>query len=66
MWVAVYFFDVDADVVEVLFIFCVLFVAGLILLGFLGIPLIRLLRKETPLLSKIKNTEEVNQPRESG
>ena len=60
VWVAIYFFDVDMDVIQVLFILCLFFVGGLILLGFLGVPLIRLMRKDPPLLSRIRDTKEIN------
>ena len=57
VWVAVYFFDVDKDVVQVLFIFSVIFVLGLIVLGLLLTPLVRVFRKAPPLLLKIREEQ---------
>ena len=64
VWVAVYFFDVETEVVQVLFAFSVIFVLGLIFVGLLLMPLVRLFRQEPTLLSKIQEGEEINQSRE--
>lgn len=65
VWVAVYFFDVDKDVVQVLFIFSVIFVLGLIVLGLLLTPLVRVFRKAPPLLSKIREEQEISRSQEN-
>ena len=57
VWVAVYFFDVDPEVVWVLLGFCVVFVLGLIIIGLVLAPLIRLLRRKPPLLSRLEQEE---------
>lgn len=57
VWVAVYFFDVDPDVIWVLLGFCVVFVLGLIVIGLLLAPLIRLVRRKPPLLAKLAEIE---------
>ena len=64
VWVAVYFFDVETEVVQVLFAFSVIFVLGLIFVGLLLTPLISLFRREPTLLSKIQEGEEINQHQE--
>ncbi|MBT4161896.1 MAG: hypothetical protein HOC70_10605 [Gammaproteobacteria bacterium] len=53
VWVAVRYFDVETEVVWVLLTFSVLFVLGLIVVGFMLTPLVRLFRREPTLLSKI-------------
>lgn len=63
VWVAVYFFDVETEVVWVLLLFSVAFVVGLIVIGLLLAPLVRLFRREPTLLSKI-GKEEVSQTQE--
>ena len=65
VWVAVYFFDVDKVVVQVLFIFSVIFVLGLIVLGLLLTPLVRVFRKAPPLLSKIREEQEISRSQEN-
>ena len=64
VWVAVYFFDVETEVVQVLFAFSVIFVLGLIFVGLLLMPLVKLFRGEPTLLSRIQEGEEINQSRE--
>ena len=65
VWVAVYFFDVETEVVQVLFAFSVIFVLGLIFVGLLLTPLISLFRREPTLLSKIQEGEEINHSQEA-
>lgn len=57
VWVAVYFFDVETDVVLVLFILSFVFVFALIIVGFLLTPLVRLFRSKPAMLSKIAEDE---------
>ena len=64
VWVAVYFFDVETEVVQVLFAFSVIFVLGLIFVGLLLMPLVKLFRGEPTLLSRIQEGEEINQSQE--
>ena len=60
VWVAVYFFDVETEIVQMLFVFSVIFVIGLIFVGLLLAPLIRIFRSEPTLLSKLQEGENVN------
>ena len=64
VWVTVYFFDVETAVVQVLFTFSVIFVIGLIFVGLLLAPLIRMFHSEPTLLSKLQEGEKVNRSRE--
>ena len=64
IWVAVYFFDVELQVVRVLFVFSVIFVIGLIFGGLLLAPLIRMFRSEPALLSKLQKREKTIRSRE--
>ena len=45
VWVAVRYFNVDTEVVWVLFVFSIAFVIGMILLGFLGSFFVKLFRR---------------------
>ena len=65
VWVAVYFFGVEIEIVKVLFVFCVIFVIGLIFAGLLLSPIIRLFRSEPTLLSSLRRNEDVNGSRET-
>ncbi|MFT7222003.1 MAG: hypothetical protein ACI8Z1_003626 [Candidatus Azotimanducaceae bacterium] len=58
VWVAISFFDVDPDVVWMLLGLCFLFVGALIVVGLMGVPLIRLIRPKPPFLSKIAVAEQ--------
>ncbi len=64
VWVAVYFFDVETEVVKVLFIFSVIYVVGLILMGLLLMPLVRVFRSKPTFLSKLRDVEDVSRSRE--
>ena len=64
VWVTVYFFDVETEVVQVLFTFSVIFVLGLIFVGLLLMPLVKLFRGEPTLLSRIQEGEEINHSQE--
>ena len=64
IWAAVYFFDVEAEVVRVLFMYSVFFVMGMVFFGLLLTPLIRMFRSETTLLSKLQVGEEVTSSQE--
>lgn len=58
VWVAISFFDVEPDVVMTLLGFCFLFVGALIVIGLIGVPLIRFIRPKPPFLSKIAVAEQ--------
>ncbi len=54
VWVAVRFFEVDTEVVWILFLFSFVFVGGMMAIGLLLAPLIRFFRRDaSPLLSSI-------------
>jgi len=57
VWVAVTYFNVEAEVVWVLLIFSVLFVLGMIVIGLVGAPLVRLFRSKPSLLAQIEEAE---------
>ena len=57
VWVAVTYFNVEAEVVWVLLIFSVLFVLGMIAIGLAGAPFIRLFRSKSSLLAQIEEHE---------
>jgi hypothetical protein len=57
VWVAVTYFNVEAEVVWVLLIFSVLFVLGMIVIGLVGAPLVRLFRSKPSLLAQIEEEE---------
>jgi hypothetical protein len=58
IWTAVRYFEVETEVVWVLFVFSLIFVAGLIALGFVFSFLIRVMRpKGGGLLDKIDDEE---------
>ena len=57
VWVAVTYFNVEAEVVWVLLIFSMLFVLGMIMIGFVGAPLVRLFRSKPSLLAQIEEEE---------
>ena len=61
IWVAVYYFDVETEVVKVFFYFSILFVLGLMLVGLVLAPLVRLFRREPTFLSKIDEDPEFTQ-----
>ena len=58
VWVAISFFDVEPDVVLTLLGLCFLFVGALIVVGLIGVPLIRFIRPKPPFLSKIAVAEQ--------
>ncbi|MBL6690905.1 MAG: hypothetical protein ISP91_10980 [Pseudomonadales bacterium] len=59
VWVAVRFFNVEADVVWVLFLFSFVFVGGMIAIGLLLAPLVRLFRRDSsPFLSSLEVPSE--------
>ncbi len=58
VWVAVAFFEVEVEVVRVLFIYSVGFVALMIVVGFLVFPLITLFRKKPSSLLDNPGLEE--------
>lgn len=55
IWVAVRYFNVEADVVWMLFLFSIAFVVGLMVIGLLLAPLVRLFRGDSsPMLSNLE------------
>ena len=59
VWVAVRYFNVEADVVWVLFLFSFVFVAGMIVIGLVLAPLVRLFRRDSsPFLSSLEVPSE--------
>lgn len=66
VWVAVTYFNVEAEVVWVLLIFCILFVLGMIVIGLLGFPLVRLFRSKPTMLAKIEEIENEKRLSEGG
>lgn len=59
IWVAVRYFNVEADVVWVLFLFSIAFVVGLMVIGLVLAPLVRLFRRDSsPMLSSLEAPEQ--------
>ncbi len=58
VWVAVRYFNVEADVVWVLFLLSFAFVGGLIVVGLFLAPLVRLIRRDPPFLANIDLSED--------
>lgn len=55
VWVAVRYFEVDLEVIWVLFVFSLIFVVGLIVLGVAGAAVLRLLRRDkSGMLGKLE------------
>lgn len=65
IWVAVRYFEVDTDVVWVLFIMSFVFVGGMMVVGLLVAPLVRLLRRDSPMLGNLDKQPEEPEARES-
>ncbi len=62
IWVAVAFFDVDTEVVRVLFVYSIGFVGLMMLLGLVLSPLFLLSRKKrSSLLEKGRGTDEADE-----
>ena len=64
VWVAVSFFDVETEVVWVLFIYSIGFVILMILVGFLFVPFISLFRKKRSSLLEGKILEDSDDTQE--
>ena len=64
IWVAVYFFDVETEVVKALFIFSLIFVIGLIFVGLTLTPFVRMFRSKPTLLSKLEDVKDFSRYRE--
>ncbi len=58
VWVAAEFFYVDWDVIWVFFGFCIVFVLGSIVIGFVLAPAIRLFRRKPPLLAQLEASQD--------
>lgn len=57
IWVAVRYFDVDTEVIWVLFVFSVAFVIGMMVLGFVFSFVLRWLRRgDDGMLSRLEDT----------
>ena len=54
VWVAVYFFEVDMEVIWVFLALSVVFVLAMIVIGLLLVPVIRLFSPKATMLSKLK------------
>lgn len=65
VWVAVRYFYVDWDVIGVFFGFCVVFVLGSIVIGFILAPVVRLFRRKPPLLTQLE-IAQLEASRDSG
>lgn len=65
VWVAVEFFYVDWEVIGVFFGFCVVFVLGSIVIGFVLAPAIRLFRRKPPLLAQLEASRDGEQDGEN-
>ena len=61
IWVAVRFFNVETEVVWVLFWVSLIFVGAMMVVGPVVAPAIRLFRRDPPLLAKIKEEERQGQ-----
>ena len=64
IWVAVYFFDVETEVVKALFIFSLIFVIGLIVVGLTLTPFVMIFRSKPTLLSKLEDVKDLSRYRE--
>ena len=64
VWVAVSFFDVETEVVWVLFIYSIGFVILMILVGFLFVPFISLFRKKRSSLLEGTTLEDSDDTQE--
>ncbi|MDA0977268.1 MAG: hypothetical protein O3B72_01820 [Proteobacteria bacterium] len=53
IWVAITHFDVDPEVVWVLFLVSFVFVGAMIVLGLAGAPLVRLFNRKSTMLSRL-------------
>ena len=63
IWVAVRYFDVETEVVWTFFGLSFIFVAGLIVIGLVLAPMVRLFRRKPSLLSKIdESLDELEEP----
>ena len=59
VWVAVEFFDVDTEVIRVLFVYSIAFVVLLVLAALVMFPLVRLFRrKRSGLLGQVPDESE--------
>lgn len=64
VWVAVRYFNVDTEVVWVLFVFSIAFVIGMIVLGFVGSFFVKIFRRpiKGSMLDKLDGTSKPGTP----